>query len=79
MNYDGKEIVELLVTNHLWSWTTLADADFVCIAMNYDKAKHIRKLEGSLDNGVTWKTWYEGELEKLNISANDIQWRVKEE
>jgi len=78
MSYNGTEIVELLAMNEPWSKTTLADAYFVCKAMGYDEVKHIRRLEGSIDGGKTWKIRYMCELERLKEGAYAFQWRVKE-
>jgi len=79
MSYNGGEIVELLDDDYNeWSRTMLRDAEFICITCGYDKLKYIRKVEGSLDGGITWKIRYDYELELLGKEiALSMQWRVK--
>lgn len=79
MSYNGAEIVELLNRNEKWSITTLKDAYFICKTLSLDENKYIRKIEGSIDHGVTWKTRYAYELQLLGEEAcKCLQWRVKE-
>ena len=80
MSYNGGEIVELLEEDGSWNKTVLRDAYFVCASLKQDEAKYIRRIEGSVDGGMIWKTRYEDEIkERLPIGAWDImQWRVKE-
>lgn len=78
MSYNGGEIVELLEENGSWNKTTLRDAIFICNAYKYDEAKYIRFLEGSPDNGVTWKTRYEDDLQRIEKHVDLFLWRVKE-
>jgi len=75
---EGGKIVELLTGNGEWLRTTLRDAEFICNTFGYDRLIHVRKNEGSLDGGITWKEFDEDELELLSIEVCEfIQWRVK--
>jgi hypothetical protein len=76
MSYNGGEIVELLGDGE-WSRTTLRDAYFICKSFGYDETKYIRRNEGSLDGGVTWKVRYGHEFGRLGKTADSFQWRVK--
>lgn len=77
MSYNGTEIVELFDGKE-WSKTILEEAYRVCSIMKYDDAKYVQKIEGSLDDGITYKTRYMNELERLKKYVNDFQWRIKE-
>ena len=77
MSYNEGEIVELLDDGE-WSRTTFRDAYFICTSFGYDEIKYIRKNEGSIDGGMTWKIRYDYELELLGKEiALSMQWRVK--
>lgn len=78
MSYNGGEIVELLEKDRSWNKTVLRDAYFICASLKQDESKYIRHIEGSLDNGITWKVRYECEFERIGKHVNDFQWRVKE-
>jgi hypothetical protein len=76
---EGGKIVEMMGLDGSWNRTTLRDAEFICKVFENDKLTYIRKIEGSLDGGITWKEYYyEDELMLLGKEiALLMQWRVK--
>ena len=76
---DGSEIVELCDEKGEWIKTTLNEALFICNTCDYDIEKYVRKVEGSVDNGVTWKTMHKEELMEFSMAVfGAMKWRIKE-